>query len=128
MYIYMSRLRSINLSHSYTGWLRFIITGYKQSITGCGSPRRQCYENWYKQRNPHPQIEHDFDENHIRSYINYGLLEHHNLWSFDCTQWIWFTDSVCTATVIVHVCIKDLALFQSRLNILFKLMIFIDWS
>jgi len=134
----MSRLRSIYnyisvifKSHSFnTGWLRFIITGYKQSFTGCSSQRKQC--SCYS----------------TKTYVNIVILiltwiwlrwetftlnvifvENHNLWRFDCTQWLWFTDSVCSAAVIVLVYIKDMALFQSRLNILFKFyLLFIDWS
>jgi len=44
--------------------LKGTITGYNQSVTGCGSQRRHC-SCYSTKTHPHPQIEHDFDEKHI---------------------------------------------------------------
>jgi len=45
------------------------LTGYNQSVTGCGSQRRQCScyttKTHVKQHGPHPQIEFDFVEKRI---------------------------------------------------------------
>jgi len=57
-----AQLQSLNV------FFGLIITGYNQSVTGCGSQRRHVVitqRNLCRQRDPHPQIEFDFVEKHI---------------------------------------------------------------
>jgi len=44
-------------------FITHVITGYNQSVTGCGSQRRHVVVT--QLRDPNPQIEFDFVEKHI---------------------------------------------------------------
>jgi len=65
------------------------ITGYNQSVTGCGSQRRHVVvtqREQRKQRDPHPQIEFDFDGKQI--HYNVCDAQRKPLLSFE-TPFMW---------------------------------------
>ena len=50
----------------------------QQGVMGCGSQRSHVVvtnENLCKQRDPHLEIEFDFDEKHI--HLKWSIVEHH---------------------------------------------------
>jgi len=71
------------------------VTGYKRSVTGCGSQISHVVVTQRKQRDPHIEIEFDFDEKHIHlkwsSLITTHLLMYRFLIEVKFNLWIRIT-------------------------------------
>jgi len=86
-----------------------ISTGFNQSVTGCGSQRRQCScystKNSCKQHDPHPQIEFDFVVKHI-----------HQKWS-----------SLSTTHILMCMFLNEVK-FTLRIRITIFIWVFVKWQ